>query len=451
MSLAEAPAGVASTLRRLSSAIEGARTRGPSGRLTAISGTLVRAVAPLVQIGELCELRNPDGGPSSFGEVVALDGETAHIAPYGALEGMSTRTEVIGLGRAPGLMVGPDLLGQVIDAFGRPMSRLSPPAPALADAAPEWRAMTAPPPPPLQRQPISRVFPVGIRAIDGLMTVGEGQRMGIFGSAGVGKSTLVSQIVSGAEADVFVISLIGERGREVGDFIRRTIRPEHRDRTVMIVSTSDRPPVERMQAALSATTIAEYFADQGKKVLLVVDSMTRLARALRDVGLSAGEPPTRRGFPPSVFSALPRFLERAGPRARGSITAFYTVLVEGEAEADPVVEEVRSLVDGQIVLSRKLAEATHFPAIDVLDSRSRVMDMVSERQHVAAAKKVRELIARYRDVELLIQVGEYRKGSDPASDVAVDRHRAINAFLQQGDQDRSGYKATLAALHRLAV
>lgn len=443
--------GVESTIRRLASAIAATRTRGPSGRLLSVSGTLIRAAAPVLHIGELCELRNPDGGAAMFGEVVALDDGIAHIAPYGALAGLSTRTEVVGLGRAPGLTVGPHLLGQVVDAFGAPLTRFADAPPALPAAAPEWRALNAPPPPPLKRMPIQRAFPVGLRAVDGLITCGEGQRIGIFGSAGVGKSTLVSQIVTGAEADVVVVSLIGERGREVGDFIRRTIRPDKRDRTVMVVSTSDRPPIERMQAALAATTIAEYFADLGLRVLLVVDSVTRLARALRDVGLSAGEPPTRRGFPPSVFATLPRLLERTGSRAQGSITAFYTVLVEGEASADPVAEEMRSLLDGQIVLTSKLADSAHFPAIDVLESRSRVMDLVTPPQQRADAKRLRELIAKFREVELLLQVGEYRKGGDPVADLAVDRHRAIEAFLQQGQDERVALPAIVAGLRKLVA
>jgi type III secretion protein N (ATPase) len=445
-----APEALQSAARRLASAIQSAKTRVPSGRLISVSGTLLRASAPMLQIGELCELRNPDGGGSFHGEVVAIDDGTVHIAPYGALEGLSNRTEVIGLGRTPGLMVGPDLLGYVIDAFGNPMARFSPDSLPLPGAMPMWRPLNAAPPAPLHRAPISRPFAIGLRAIDGFITCGEGQRIGIFGSAGIGKSTLVSQIVGGADADIVVVSLIGERGREVGDFIRRTIRPERRNRTVMVVSTSDRPPIERMQAALSATTIAEYFADLGLRVLLVVDSVTRLARALRDVGLSAGEPPTRRGFPPSVFSTLPRLLERTGSRSRGSITAFYTVLVEGEATADPVVEEMRSLLDGQIVLSNKLAESAHYPAIDVLDSISRVMDMVAEPQQLADAKRLRELIAKYRDIELLLQVGEYRAGTDPLADVAIDRHRAITAFLQQGKDEKSELRATQAAMRKLA-
>lgn len=450
MSAPALPVSLHSAARRLSSAIASARTRVASGQLLAVSGTLLRAAAPMLQIGELCELRNPDGGGSFHGEVVAIDNGTVHIAPYGPLEGLSNRTEVIGLGRSPGLMVGPELLGQVVDAFGQTMSRFSPDHLAIPGAVAEWRPLNAAPPPALQRAPIERPLTIGVRAIDGFMTCGEGQRIGIFGSAGVGKSTLVSQIVSGADADVVVVGLIGERGREVGDFIRRTIRPDKRTSTVMVVSTSDRPPVERMQAALSATTIAEYFADLGLRVLLVVDSVTRLARALRDVGLSAGEPPTRRGFPPSVFAALPRLLERTGSRNRGSITAFYTVLVEGEAAADPVVEEMRSLLDGQIVLSNKLAEMAHYPAIDVLDSRSRVMDQVTDRSHIADAKRLRELIAKYRDIELLLQVGEYRKGTDLVADAAIEKHRPLSAFLQQAQDDRTPLRTTQAALRKLA-
>jgi type III secretion protein N (ATPase) len=435
-----------SQIQRLKVAIGQVRTRVPSGKLIGVSGTLIRAELTLTQIGELCELRSPDGGPSLYGEVIALDGPIAFLAPYGSIEGLSPRTEVISLGRGPSVEVGEHILGQVLDGLGEPVSRFSETYQRIPGAVASVRALNMVPPAPLKRQAINKPFAVGIRSMDGFLTCGEGQRLGIFGNAGAGKSTLISQIVADADADILVVGLIGERGREVGDFIRRTIRPDRMDRTVLVVSTSDRPPIERYQAALTATTIAEYFADLGKRVLLVMDSITRLSRALRDIGLAAGEPPTRRGFPPSVFTILPRLLERAGPRRRGSITAFYTVLVEGDAMADPIAEETRSLLDGHIVLSQKLAESGHYPAIDILESRSRVMDHVVSKEHLAAATRLRELVSRYREIELLLQVGEYRSGSDPVADEAVAKINDINAFLRQGADEVSKYSDTVERL-----
>ncbi len=442
-------ADVDTAIRRLASLVHGVKTRAPSGRLTAVSGTLLRVDVPLARIGEICELRDPDGGTSMFGEVVSIDGTTAHLAPYGATEGLSHRTEVIALGRSPGLMVGNGLLGLVTDAFGKPLQRMADAPVRIEGAIDSWRTLNSNPPDPLDRKPIDRPFLIGVRSVDGIITSGQGQRIGIFGSAGAGKSSLISQIVKGCDADVCVVALIGERGREVGDFIRRTIGPERADRTCLVVSTSDRPPIERVQASLTATTIAEYYSDLGLRVLLVIDSITRLARALRDIGLSAGEPPTRRGFPPSVFSALPRLFERSGSGSRGSITAFYTVLVEGDATSDPIAEETRSLLDGHIVLSNKLAEAGHFPAIDILDSRSRVMEHVVDKSHVRDAARLRELVSKYREVELLIQVGEYKRGGDPTADEAVDKIDAINAFLRQDSDDITPLSETRAALRAL--
>lgn len=435
-------------LRRLRAAVSQIRTRIPSGRLIGVSGTLVRAELARTQIGELVELRSPDGGPEVYAEVIGLDGNMAYLAPFGSIDGLSARTEVLSTGRAPSIPVGDHVLGRVLGASGQPMARFADP-PANRDNRVMVRTLNAAPPPPLSRQPIEKPFSVGVRSIDALCTSGEGQRIGIFGTAGGGKSTLVSQIVGGAAADIFVIGLIGERGREVGDFIRRTIVPENRARTCLVVSTSDRPPVERLQAALTATTIAEHYAEQGKRVLLIIDSVTRLARALRDIGLAAGEPPTRRGYPPSVFTALPRIFERAGPGKSGSITAFYTVLVEGDVMADPIAEETRSLLDGHLILSQKLASAGHYPAIDVLESRSRVMDVVTSSDHLVAAARLRELIARYREIELLIQVGEYQSGSDPTADEAVRKIGAIDAFLRQGTHERSSLQETIQRLNEL--
>jgi type III secretion protein N (ATPase) len=283
---------------------------------------------------------------------------------------------------------------------------------------------------------IGEPIQLGIRAVDGLLTCARGQRIGIFGQPGNGKSTLLATIVGGTDADVVVVGLIGERGREVREFVDRQIGPEGRKRAIVVAATSDRPAMERVKAAYVATTIAEYFRDQGKHVLLLMDSLTRFARAQREIGLAAGEPATRRGFPPSLFAELPRLLERSGTAAaKGSITGVYTVLVEGDLSLDPVAEEVQALLDGHLVLSAELAKRNHFPAIDVLHSRSRLMEVVASAAHRADAARLRALLARYNDIELLLRVGEYREGSDALADEAVAKIDSINAFLRQPSSD----------------
>jgi len=306
----------------------------------------------------------------------------------------------------------------------------------------------AEPPNPMTRRLIDRPLPLGLRALDGLLTCGEGQRMGIFAAAGGGKSTLLSAIIKGSAAEVCVLALIGERGREVREFIEHDLGPEGRKKAVLVVSTSDRSSMERLKAAYTATAIAEYFRDQGAKVLLLMDSVTRFGRAQREIGLAAGEPPTRRGFPPSVFSTLPRLMERAGNSDKGSITALYTVLVEGDDMTEPIADETRSILDGHIVLSRKLAAANHYPAIDVMASVSRVMNAITTKAHREAAQKLRAILAKYAEIELLVQIGEYRKGSDAEADRALERIGAVNAFLRQGMDEASSFEQTLAALEK---
>lgn len=441
---------LADELRRLRARIGTIDTRIAAGTLVGVSGPLVRAELPAARMGELCELRNPDTGDVRYAEVVGLDGSIAFLAPYGETSGLSIRTEVVTQGRAPSVLVGDHLLGRAIDAFGIVLDAPGqpPPPPPGHDAV--LRPIVADAPPPLFRRMIDRPLSVGLRVVDGLLTCGEGQRVGIFGSAGVGKSTLISQIVTRTEADIVVVGLVGERGREVGEFIERTLSPAMRARAVVVVATADRPPVERVQAALVATAVAEHYRDRGRRVLLVIDSVTRLARALRDIALSAGEPPARRGFPPSVFSALPRLFERAGMGVSGSITAFYTVLVEGDASADPIVEESKSLLDGHLMLSDRLAAGAHFPAVDVLESRSRIMHNVIAADHGRSARRVAELMARYREIELLLQVGEYRAGADPETDEAVRKHAAIRAFLVQSPGEAQSFDDTVARLAALA-
>lgn len=397
------------------------------GRVNRAVGMLIEASGIQAHVGELCELVTP-GEPPLLAEVVGFSNQTALLTPLGATTGLSALTEVVPSGRGHVCPVGPGLLGRVIDAMGDPLDGGGP-----LDAS-EWRPVQRAPVAALARRPIERVLPTGVRALDALLTLGEGQRIGVFAPPGVGKSTLLGQIARQSAADVNVVALIGERGREVGEFIAHQLGPEGRAKTVMVVSTSDRPPMERVKSAQVATTIAESFRDRGVRVMLIVDSLTRFARAQREIGLASGEPPTRRSYPPSIFSMLPQLLERAGQGSSGSITAVYSVLTEGDEENDPIAEEVRAILDGHVVLSRKLAAANQYPAIDIGASVSRVMPQVVTAAHRDDASRFRALMAAYQDVELLVQIGEYRAGADPAADEAVQRRPAMQAFLKQPAQ-----------------
>ncbi len=417
-------------LPRLTRRLQDAQPRPPRGRIISIRGTLVHASVACVSIGELCHLHDPLSGQALQAEVVGFDGEHAILAPIGSLDGLSSRTEVIPSGASLSVRVGDALLGRVVSPLGECLDGRPPSSSAGFARYP----LHAEPPAPFARQPIDQAMPLGIRAIDGLMTIARGQRVGLFGEPGVGKSSLLANIVHGCEAEVIVIGLIGERGREVRELLEQGLDAKARARSVAVVATSDRPATERVKAAYVATAMAEYHRDQGRHVLLLMDSLTRFARAQREIGLAVGEPPTRRGYPPSFFSALPRLLERAGPAARGSITAIYTVLTEGEASLDPVAEEARSILDGHIVLSAALAQREHFPAIDVLHSRSRLMERVADPDHRRMAGRIRELMARYDEVELLMRIGEYSAGSDALADEAIARREAIDAFLRQPEE-----------------
>jgi type III secretion protein N (ATPase) len=416
-----------------------------SGQITQVAGVLVKALLPGVQVGELCEVWRPRAKEPQFAEVIGFSGSTALLMPVGDYEGLCSNTEVRPTGTTHKIKVGEGLLGRVLDGLGNFID--TSPEPFLAEAEYPVNAL---PPDPLSRGLVEHPLSLGLRAMDGLLTCGEGQRIGIFAAAGGGKSTLLSQILRNTEAEVVVLALIGERGREVREFLELVLDKESRKRAVVVVSTSDRPAIERLKSAHVATTVAEYFRDKGKKVLLMLDSVTRFARAQRSIGLAAGEPPARRGFPPSVFNALPALLERAGPAEKGSITAIYTVLVEGDDMNEPVADEVRSILDGHVILSRRLASAYHYPAIDVLESVSRVMGNVVDDSHKTAAGKVRDMLARYRDTELLIRIGEYKKGSDPATDEAIEKNKAINDFLKQKLSEKSTYQDALEGLKKLA-
>ena len=413
------------------------------GRVSKAVGMLIDASGIQAHIGELCELVTP-GEPPLLAEVVGFSNNTALLTPLGATTGISALTEVLPSGRGHVCPVGNGLLGRVLNAMGEPMDELG----SLDVRA--WMPVHCEPLNPLTRQMINRPLATGIRAIDGLLTLAEGQRVGVFSPPGIGKSTLLGMLARGSTADVNVVALIGERGREVKEFLEHNLGAEGLAKTVMVVSTSDRPPMERIKSAYVATTIAEHFRDQGKKVLLLVDSLTRFARAQREIGLASGEPPTRRSYPPSIFSMLPQLLERAGQGHSGSITAVYSVLTEGDADNDPIAEEVRSILDGHIVLSRKLASAGHYPAIDVLASVSRVMPHVVSKEHLAAASSVRALLAKHDELELLIQIGEYKRGSDRLADRAIESRAAVMGFLAQAPQTPLAFDRNIAALRRLA-
>ena len=415
------------------------------GRVTQVTGTIIKAVVPGVRIGELCILRNPDSNFELKAEVVGFAGKEALLTPMGEMYGVSSNTEVRPTGGMHRVPVGSNLLGRVLNGMGEPLDVGSKGPLEIEDHYPVYQDA----PDPLARRIISQPLALGIRALDGLLTCGEGQRMGIFAAAGGGKSTLLSMLVKGADVDVTVLALIGERGREVREFIEHDLGPEGAAKSVIVVATSDRPSMERAKAAYVATSIAEYFRDQGKRVLLLMDSVTRFARAQREIGLAAGEPPTRRGFPPSVFANLPRLMERAGQSDKGFITALYTVLVEGDDMTEPVADETRSILDGHIILSRKLAAANHYPAIDVLASASRVMNAIVDQQHKNAASRMRELMAKFEEVELLVKIGEYKQGSDRLADEALAKIDAIRAFLRQRTDDRTGFDETVQMLRNI--
>jgi len=393
------------------------------GRVVEAYGTLIRATGVQASIGEVCELSAPNA--QLLAEVVGVARNQTLLTPLGPLEGLSAQTDVVAIGRKATVRAGDELLGRILDPLGEAMDGKGSIEGGIA--VPVYRES----PNPLERQLIDKPLASGVRAIDAALTVGEGQRVGIFALAGGGKSTLLGMLARGAVADVNVIVLVGERGREVNEFIHDNLGEEGLKRSVLIVATSDRPALERSRAAYTATAIAEHFRDRGKRVLLLMDSVTRFARALRDVGLAVGEPPTRRGYPPSVFSALPRLFERAGNNANGTITAFYTVLMEEDDGSDPIAEEVRSILDGHIILSSKLAAAYHYPAIDVLRSASRVMPRVVSQEHLRGASLLRKYLAKYNDIELLLQLGEYKRGADADADFAIEHIAAMRGLLRQ--------------------
>lgn len=409
------------------------------GKVLQVVGSMIKAYVPGVKIGELCTLHNPNDQNDALAEVVGFVQDAALLTPLGEVNGISSSTQVIPSGRTHSVPVGMGLLGRVLDGLGN-VSDVE----TKGTFEPEtYYPVYADPPPPMTRKPIDKPISLGLRALDGLLTCGEGQRLGIFAAAGGGKSTLLAQIIRNTEAEITILALIGERGREVREFVEKDLGEEGLKHSVLVIATSDRSSTERLKAAYVATSVAEYFRDKGKKVLLLMDSVTRFGRAQREIGLAAGEPPTRRGFPPSVFSTLPKLMERAGQSEKGSITALYTILVEGDDMTEPIADETRSILDGHIILSRKLASANHYPAIDILASISRCMNAIIDKEHKAAAGKFRSLLAKYQEVELLLRIGEYKKGNDAETDEAIDKMPQLNEFLRQGLAEKTTFQETI--------
>lgn len=412
-----------------------------TGRINQVVGNLVESTGPFCFVGESCEIRSEEGSTYA-GEIIGFRGSTMLSMAADQPRGIRFGDKIVTWGARPSIRVGPDMLGRVIDTNGDPL-----------DGKGEYRAVhsvsidgTAPLP--LDRVPIREPLSCGIRAIDGFVTCGRGQRIGIFGGSGVGKSTLIGMMARGTAADMTILALVGERGREVGEFLE-VLGEEGLRRAVVVASTSDQSPLLRLRAALAATAVAEYFASLGKNVLLIVDSLTRFAMAQREIGLAAGEPPTAKGYTPSVLNMLARLAERAGNFSQGSITAFYTVLMEGDDQQDPVVDTVRSLLDGHVVLDRNLALRSHYPPISVVDSISRLMSSLVTEQHLAKTNALRLLMAAYARSEDLVRIGAYQKGTDPVLDNAIKNLPAVNGFLQQKPHDLGDLNSTVNQLMAL--
>lgn len=413
------------------------------GRVVQVVGLVLESDGPNARIGDVCMIEPSVGQDPIACEVVGFRGERVLLMPLGEMTGVQSGSLVRSTGECLRVPTGPELLGRVLNGLGLPMDGLGP-----------LRTTTtypniASPPNALERQMISKPFVTGVRAIDALNTMGVGQRVGIFAGSGVGKSTLLGMIARHGNADVNVIALVGERGREVREFITNDLGDEGMKKSVVVCATSDEPALVRIKASLTATAIAEYFRDQGKSVLLMMDSVTRFAMAQREVGLAVGEPPSTKGYTPSVFALLPRLMERAGCGKKGEITAIYTVLVEGDDNSEPIADAARSILDGHLVLDRKLTSRGHYPPINVLNSLSRVMPMVTSKEHIQQANSFRELIAAYDDVEDLVSVGAYKPGSQPISDMAIAKWPMINALLRQDKNDMSELQETRDLLNEV--
>lgn len=420
-----------------------------TGKITGISGILLESSLPQARIGDLCRVSRAQE-EEIMAEVVGFNPQHTLLSALGPLDGIARGARVTPLFQPHSIAVSDRLLGSVLDGFGRPLDEQSLSAFALASENAQTKSVLSDAPPPTDRPRIDTPLPTGIRAIDGMLTIGVGQRVGVFAGAGCGKTTLLAEMARNTPCDAIVFGLIGERGRELREFLDHELDADLRARTVLVCSTSDRSSMERARAAFTATSIAEAFRDRGKNVLLIIDSLTRFARAQREIGLALGEPPGRGGLPPSVYTLLPGLLERAGKTSRGAITALYSVLIEQDSMNDPVADEVRSLIDGHIVLARRLAERGHYPAIDVLASLSRTMGSVVEKEQVSEASAVRQLMSAYQQVEMLIRLGEYQPGNDATVDAAVQAQDEINAFLRQANHAPSEFTLTRKKLQEVA-
>ncbi len=414
------------------------------GKVVNAVGLTIESAGPQAKLGDVCYIypsSSADECKPSMAEIVGFKEGMNLLMPYDSVEGIGPGSSVENSGHTLNVKVSEDLLGMTLDGLGRPncgeiYNGVDYPIEAGA-------------PDPMTRKIIADVLPLGVKAVDGLITIGKGQRIGIFAGSGVGKSTLMGMFARNTKADINVIALIGERGREVREFIERDLGPEGMKRSVVVVATSDKPALERKRAAQTATAIAEYFRDQGKDVLLMMDSMTRFCMAQREIGLASGEPPVSRGYPPSVYSELPKLLERAGCSDRGSITGLYTVLVDGDDFNEPITDTARSILDGHIMLDRRLAHKNHYPAIDVLQSISRCMSQICEKDHKAAAGRLKNVLATYAEAEDLINIGAYKSGSNPNIDYAIQKINAVNDFLMQSTEDKYSLEDTLGLLEGL--
>ncbi len=410
------------------------------GKVVNVVGLTIESAGPDAKLGDLCRIL-PEGGEPIMAEVVGFKDKKTLLMPYDLMDGVGLGCIVENTGYPLRVTVSDKLLGKALDGLGRPV-----------DGSPVEGAtypVDAQPPDPMTRAIIDQVLPLGVKAVDGLITVGRGQRIGIFAGSGVGKSTLMGMFARNTKADINVIALIGERGREVREFIERDLGEEGMKRSVVVVATSDRPALERKMAAKTATSIAEYFRDQGKDVLLMMDSLTRFSMAQREIGLASGEPPVTRGYPPSVYSEMPKLLERAGRASVGSITGLYTVLVDGDDFNEPITDTARSILDGHIMLNRKLGHKNHYPAIDILQSISRCMSQIAGREHKQAANRLKTVLATYNEAEDLINIGAYKSGSNPSIDYAISKIDAVNGFLCQGVEERFTFEESVQLLEAL--
>lgn len=414
-----------------------------SGRVSQVIGLTIESIGPSVNLNELCSIVNIKNKKPILAEVIGFKGNIVSLMPLGTLDGIGPGSQVVATGKSMHINVSNNLLGRILDGLGQPIDGNG------AIESNGFYSIYNEPPDPLHRKIIDTPLSLGIKAIDGMLTIGKGQRIGIFAGSGVGKSTLLGMIARNTTADINVICLIGERGREVNEFIKNDLQEEGLSRSVVVVATSDQPPLIRLKAAYVATTIAEFFRDQGKDVLLMMDSLTRFAMAQREIGLSIGEPPVSRGFTPSVFSVLPKLLERAGTSDKGSITAFYTVLVDGDDMNEPITDAVRGILDGHIVLSRLLANRNHYPSIDVLASVSRLMPNIVSDHHKELANEIKKILSIYKDSEDLINIGAYQKGSNEKIDLAIEKIDSINQFLTQSTKENVSFDDSIHIMEKI--